>query len=352
MISQLLLDWYAKNARRLPWRDHSDPYAIWISEIMLQQTRVETVIDYFQRWMQTLPDIATLASASEQDVLKQWEGLGYYARARNIHKTAQILRHDYGARLPSEIKQLEKLPGIGKYSAAAISSMAYGQDAAALDGNIRRILTRLFDISSPLGSNGTEAQLRQLAQENLPAGKAGDYNQALMDLGAMICLPRNPKCDQCPLQPVCQAFMRGVQNLRPVRTKKKIVPHYTVCAAIIERDGKVLVARRKAEGLLGGLWEFPGGKQEEGETLAEALQREIKEELGVEIEIGAFFGKYNHAYTHFKITLHAFRCRILHGEPQPLDADTIDWVNHANLSALPMGKIDRLIALRIQQSKA
>jgi len=146
--------------------------------------------------------------------------------------------------------------------------------------------------------------------------------------------------------------MRGVQNLRPVRTKKKIVPHYTVCAAIIERDGKVLVARRKAEGLLGGLWEFPGGKQEEGETLAEALQREIKEELGVEIEIGAFFGKYNHAYTHFKITLHAFRCRILHGEPQPLDADTIDWVNHANLSALPMGKIDRLIALRIQQSKA
>jgi A/G-specific adenine glycosylase len=189
MFDQPLLEWYALNARQLPWRDRSDAYAIWISEIMLQQTRVETVIDYFNRWMQIFPDILTLANASEQDVLKQWEGLGYYSRARNIHKTARILQAEYNCQFPSDVKTLQKLPGIGRYTAAAIASIAFGLDQAALDGNIRRILARVFDIDLPIRTPSAEKIFWQLADENLPSGKAGDYNQALMDLGTEACYP-------------------------------------------------------------------------------------------------------------------------------------------------------------------
>lgn len=350
MISQPLLEWYAIYARQLPWRDHPDPYAIWISEIMLQQTRVETVMDYFTNWMQVFPDIETLANSSEQDVLRQWEGLGYYSRARNIHKTARILQSEFNGHLPADPQTLQKLPGIGRYTAAAITSIAFGVDQAALDGNIRRILARIFDISLPIRTPAAEKLFWELAEENLPAGQAGDYNQALMDLGATICLPGKPKCLLCPLQQHCLAFERGVQEMRPVIPKKNPIPHYIVTAAILQRDQRYLIAQRPAKGLLGGLWEFPGGKQEENETLPAALQREIVEELGCEISVNAQFGEYQHAYTHFRVTLHAFICSVVNGEPQPIEASQLAWVPLQQLSDYPMGKIDRQIAEQLRKN--
>ncbi len=346
-ISRKLLDWYKTQARVLPWRNHPDPYLVWISEIMLQQTRVETVIPYFQRWLQTFPTLEALANSAEQSVLQQWEGLGYYSRARNLHKAAILVQKEWGGKLPAEREQLEKLPGIGKYTSAAIASMAFGKDEATLDGNIRRVLARLFDVSIPARSTAGEKRLWELAWAHLPPGQAGDYNQAWMDLGASICLPKNPRCLLCPLQSECLAFAAGVQNERPVLPVKQKIPHYTVTAAVIQRDQKVLLAQRPPQGLLGGLWEFPGGKQEKGESLPQALQREIEEELACQIEVGAAFGVYKHAFTHFKITLHAFLCHISQGEPYPVEASQLVWVTPQQLADYPMGKVDRQIAEKL-----
>jgi len=350
MISKPLLDWYAKNAREMPWRDHPDPYAIWISEIMLQQTRVDTVIDYFNRWMQVFPDIDSLANSSEQDVLKQWEGLGYYSRARNIHKTARILQTEYQSQLPADPQKLQRLPGIGRYTAAAITSIAFGKDEAALDGNIRRILSRVFDIDLPIRTPAAEKVFWDLAEKQLPPGRAGDYNQALMDLGATICLPGKPKCLLCPIQQHCLAFERGVQELRPVLPEKKPLPHHIVTAAIVYKDERYLLAQRPQNGLLGGLWEFPGGKQETQESLEEALQREIKEELDCEIQVLDHFGVYQHAYTHFRVTLHAYFCNIIKGEPKAIEASQLTWCSLDELTNYPMGKIDRQIAIQLQKN--
>jgi len=343
-----LLGWYAHNARDFPWRGQTDPYAIWISEIMLQQTRVETVIPYYERWMERFPSVEALASASQQEVLSLWEGLGYYSRARNLLRAARMIVQDYGGRLPSSAAELQRLPGIGRYSAGAIASLAFGQDEPTVDGNIRRVLARLFDISLPARSPAGERRVWELAASHLPAGQAGNYNQALMGLGATICTPRAPKCPQCPLARFCQAYALGLQEERPVRAARAEQPHHTVATAVIHQAGQVLIAQRPPEGLLGGLWEFPGGKREPGEDLIGCLQREIKEELGVQVRVGGKLGVYEHAYTHFRITLHAFHCTLLNGgQPQALEHTALHWVAPAELETYPMGKIDRQIASQL-----
>lgn len=313
---------------------------------MLQQTRVDTVIPYFERWMQALPNVAALANASEEDVLRLWEGLGYYSRARNLHKAARLVMEKHDGQIPRRRKELETLPGIGRYTAGAIASIAFGQDEPVLDGNVRRVLARLFDINIPARSCEAENLFWKLAEAWIPSGQAGDFNQAVMDLGATICTPRSPSCERCPLNELCLSFLAGTQEQRPVMNARPAVPHYTVTAAVIRQQDQVLLARRPPEGLLGGMWEFPGGKQEPGETLPACLQREIMEELGVVIEVGPEFGVYEHAYTHFRVTLHAFFCSILKGSPQALEASEIRWVLPQNLGDFPMGKIDRQIASR------
>lgn len=348
-IAQLLLSWYRQNARQLPWRGSPDPYAVWVSEIMLQQTRVDTVIPYFQRWMARFPNVTALAEAPLDEVLRLWEGLGYYSRARNLHRAAQVVTAQYGGQLPAERAALEKLPGIGRYTAGAIASMAFGQDEAALDGNIRRVLARLFDVALPARSPAGEARLWELARQVLPPGEAGDFNQALMDLGSSICTPRSPACLVCPLTSLCRARQLGVQELRPVLEARSAVPHLTVTAAVLRRDSQVLIAQRPPQGLLGGMWEFPGGKLEPGESLPEGLRREIREELAAEIEVGEELGVFEHAYTHFRVTLHAFFCRLSAGEPTALEASQIRWVTVDELAAFPMGKIDRQISRRLAQ---
>jgi A/G-specific adenine glycosylase len=357
----LLLNWYSQHARCLPWRGVQDPYQIWVSEIMLQQTRVETVIPYFERWVVRFPTIDALAAASQQDVLAAWEGLGYYSRARNLHRAAQFLVDHFGGKLPADIRQLRKLPGVGRYTAGAIASIAFGLDQPALDGNIRRVLSRLFDVTEAARSSAFERHLWQLAEEHLPPGRAGEYNQALMDLGALVCTPRAPDCPHCPLADGCQARLLGVQAQRPLAKPRPAIPHYTVTAAVIfaadhpQSDTRVLIAQRPTDGLLGGLWEFPGGKVEPGEDLPVCLQREICEELGVEIEVGEPLGVYRHAFTHFRVTLHAFRCSLrasLVGDDptpilRPIQVADIRWVKPEELVNFPMGKIDRQISGRL-----
>ncbi len=347
-----LLAWYAQNARQLPWRGHPDPYAVWVSEIMLQQTRVETVTPYFQRWMARFPTVATLAEADQQDVLAQWEGLGYYSRARNLHKAARLVVAAHGGKLPADVAALRKLPGIGPYTAGAIASLAFGLDAPVIDGNIRRVLARLFCLREPADSTAGTRRLWELAAEHLPPRRASDYNQGLMELGALICTPRRPRCAACPVQAHCEAHALNLQAELPILKPKPNQPHYTVTAAIITRGDKILLAQRLPDGLLGGMWEFPGGKQEPGETLPACLKREICEELGAEIEVGDAFGIYRHAYTHFRITLHAFCCTLANGEPRPIEAADLRWVTPPELSDYPMGKIDRQIAQQIADRKA
>ncbi|NMB91008.1 MAG: A/G-specific adenine glycosylase [Chloroflexi bacterium] len=347
-LASRLLAWYELHARRLPWRDDPQPYRVWVSEIMLQQTRVETVIPYFERWMARFPSLAALAAADEQAVLQAWEGLGYYSRARNLHRAVRQVVEKWGGEIPARRAQLEQLPGVGHYTSAAIASIAFGQDDAALDGNIRRVLGRVFNVTIPARSSAGEQLFWRLAEENLPPGQAGDYNQALMDLGATVCTPKAPACEGCPLAELCQARALGVQEERPVLAARPEVPHIQVAAAIIQRDGRLLIARRPSNGLLGGLWEYPGGKREDGEDFPACLRREILEELGAEVEVGELFGVYKHAYTHFKVTLHAFRCRLVAGEPQALQASQLRWVTVQELGDYPMGKIDRRISDHLQ----
>ena len=350
LFSTRLLAWYARHARTLPWRGHPDPYAIWVSEIMLQQTRVETVIPYFMHWMRRFPNIEALASVSLQVVLSAWEGLGYYGRARNLHRAAQIVWHDYHGKLPEDPHLLRKLPGVGRYTAAAIASIVFGRDEPTLDGNIRRVLARYFDVSVDARSTAGEREFWKLAAQHLPVGQAGEYNQALMDLGACLCTPKSPDCADCPVEDACQARALEIQEERPVFLPKPAIPHHVVTAAVIRRDDLVLITCRPPHGLLGGLWEFPGGKQQEGEDLATCLRREISEELGVEIEVGKQLGVFLHAYTHFRVTLYAFHCTLLQGEPRPIQAADLRWVSLAELSQYPMGKIDRQISQTLLSS--
>ncbi len=343
-IVSCLLSWYEQNARSLPWRGISDPYAIWVSEVMLQQTRIETVIPYYRRWLATFPTLQSLAHATEDAVLHTWEGLGYYSRARNFQAAARQVLDCHGGRLPDTVEELKKLPGVGRYTAGALASLIHAKDEPALDANARRVLARLIDLSMPASSPQGEEILWQAAKQLIPAGRAGDFNQALMDLGSLVCTPRNPDCPKCPLQPFCRARSLGVQDQRPVGTNKKKIPHITVAAAVIFSDQGVLVARRPPNGLLGGMWEFPGGKKEEGETLEQALRREIMEELGTDIHVGRELGKFNHAYTHFRVTLHAFLCEQAGPQPQALQASELRWVRPDELAGLPMGKIDRQIS--------
>ena len=339
-----LLGWYQVHARSLPWRDQQDPYWVWVSEIMLQQTRVETVIPYFERWMKRFPTLISLSQTSQQNVLSEWEGLGYYSRARNMHQAAKIVIAEFDGHLPREVDQLKQLPGIGRYTAGAIASIAFGKDEPVLDGNIRRVLARVFDVRQPARSAAGEKQLWQLAEENLPPGSAGDYNQALMELGALVCKPRQPSCTTCPFNTICLAHSLGIQEERPLQLSKPPLPHHLVSAAIIQDDQQVLIAQRPAKGLLGGMWEFPGGKLKPGEDLVQGLKREICEELGVDILVGSPFGVYRHAYTHFRVTLHAFLCQLNGSQPSRLFHDQLTWCSVASLHDYPMGKIDRQIS--------
>ena len=316
---------------------------------MLQQTRVETVIPYFEKWMRLFPTIRALAGANEHDVLNVWEGLGYYSRARNLHKAAKIVADQHNAGLPRDLDALRKLPGIGRYTLGAIASIAFGMDVPALDGNIKRVYSRLFDLPEPVDSTAGEKILWQLAETHLPRGQAGDYNQALMDLGATICLPKNPRCLICPLMKICKARINGTQHERPVTKPKKAVPEYIHAAGVIVNRGRVLLAQRPAKGLLAGMWEFPNGRVN-GNPAKELVQAlKVGYNLNLRLKRNkAVLATVQHAYTHFKVTVHAFQCELGLGST-PQNGKLI-WVALNALDDYPMGKIDRQIANMITKT--
>ena len=254
-IRARLLDHYGGAQRDLPWRHRSDPYGIWVSEVMLQQTRVETVIPYYLRWMDRFPDVEALAEASLDEVLSLWKGLGYYGRARNLHRAARIVRERFDGHVPSAPEALRALPGVGEYTAGALQSIAFGRAEAAVDGNVRRVLARLFDLEET-----TPSRVRSLASALVDPARPGDFNQALMELGATVCLPRSPDCDACPISSDCMALEAGTVRLRPPPAKRRTVPVITVAVAVLydQERARFLVRKRPEEGLLAGMWEFPG----------------------------------------------------------------------------------------------
>ena len=350
-IQRKLLAWYDKEKRDLPWRNTKDPYRIWVSEIMLQQTQVKTVIPYYERWIRTLPTIENLSNAPEQKVLKLWEGLGYYSRAKNLKKASQIICKEMNKELPKTVKALQKLPGIGRYTAGAISSIAFGLKAPVLDGNIKRVLSRLFCINENGTTSASEKILWQKSEDLVPDRRPGDFNQALMELGATICTPNSPLCQQCPLQNKCEAFLKVTVGLFPPLKKKISSKKIEVSAGIIIKNNKVYIQQRKKNALMGGLWEFPGGKREKGESPEECLEREIKEEMGVTINILKKIMTIKHTYTQFRVTLHAFTCELQSKQIRPTECQQWKWVSLSNLKKYPFPAANVKIVKHITQNK-
>jgi A/G-specific adenine glycosylase len=318
---------------------------------MLQQTRVETVVPYFDRWMARYPSIQDLAAASESAVLGLWEGLGYYARARNLHRAARLIVEDFEGQIPSDLGALCKLPGVGTYTAAAIASIAFGADEPAVDANVRRVLARAFRVRIEPNSRLAEERFLGIAAAHLPHGRASEFNQALMDLGATVCLPRRPRCGACPVAALCEARKCGAQAQLPLRADRKRIPRFLVDAAVVRRRDLVLIAKRPSKGLLGGLWEFPkttldkiprrrGGVERRLASVLEggyALRLRNREPLAV----------VHHAYSHFRVTVHAYICSTR----AALRQGGLRWVKVDRLARYPMGKVDRRIAERLQSFK-
>ncbi|MCB0191384.1 MAG: A/G-specific adenine glycosylase [Anaerolineae bacterium] len=344
-----LLDWYHKNKRDLPWRGEILPYRIWISEVMLQQTQVATVIPYYLRFLERFPTLEDLAEAPLDDVLKAWEGLGYYARARNLHNAARKIIDKFDGELPETYVDLRELPGFGLYTAASVASIAFGEPVAAVDNNVKRVIARLFAIEQDVKQGQGAVQVQNIAAELVDPEEPGHWTEALIELGALICAPKKPRCGICPLNTLCQARLQGLQLELPFRPPKKRSPHYDVTAAVIRQEDKFLIAQRPLDSMLGGLWEFPGGKCQPDESLPDCLRREIQEELGLDIEVGEPVTAIKHSYTHFKITLHAFYCRIEEGTPQALEVADWRWATLDELDSYAFPRTDLKIIETLRQ---
>lgn len=310
LFQNRLLDWFTINRRDLPWRKTYDPYQIWISEIMLQQTQMDRGVIYFQHWMKKFPDPKSIRAASLQELLKCWEGLGYYSRVKNIRKCAEILIEQYNDRLPETAGELEKLPGIGPYTAGAISSIAFNNNAPVVDGNIGRLFARVFNVDQQLKSPTVKKQLWQKAGEILPQGRAREFNQALMELGALICTPKKPTCSSCPVRQDCFAYRFDVVHARPVKGNiSPIIPLF-MATGILVHQGRIFIQQRLDNDIWGGLWEFPGGSIEKGEAPEKTVIREFMEETGFEVKLKDQITTTCHHYTRYRVTLHGFFCSL------------------------------------------
>ncbi len=343
-IQKKLLQWYKKNKRDLPWRRTRDPYAIWVSEIMLQQTQVATVVPYYQRFLKSFPTVRQLAKADLSKVLKVWEGLGYYSRARNLHRASQIVSNHYHGEIPDQLRDLRTLPGIGRYTAGAILSIAFNREAPVLDGNVKRVLSRLFAIADPPGRGKTEARLWHLSESLIPTGYASSFNQGLMDLGSTICTPKEPHCSQCPLWCLCKGKASGEPERFPTKAIRKQIPQVEAVSAVTLKNGKVLLCQRPPKGLLGGLWEFPNWKSE-GRKNELCLRNRIRDEWGVDVNVKEPIGTFHQTFSHFKLTLHVFHCHPLNGKGRG------KWIPIENLSLFPMSRIHRRIAEKLDAEK-
>ena len=339
-----LAAWYRSDHRDLPWRRTQDPYAIWLSEIMLQQTRVETVIAYYERFLTRFPTVAELAQSPQDQALKLWEGLGYYARCRNLHRAAQEMVEKHDGKVPDTPEELIALPGIGTSTAHAILTFGHGQSHPLLDGNVKRVLSRLYDIDKDIRRSAVQKTMWGHSATLLEnATDPWTHNQAIMELGARLCTPRDPDCGRCPVQSLCDAHAAGTQHERPVSPRRKAIPHKHIGVGVIWQENQVLIQRRPPNGLLGGLWEFPGGKQETNETIEETVRRECAEELGITVRVQGPIAQVKHAYSHFRITLHAFHCQYISGDPEPKAATAWRWSPIEALSDYAFPKANKVV---------
>ncbi len=339
-----LIRWYQKHRRPMPWGRRITPYRIWVGVTMLQQTRVDQMAPYFRRFMKAFPSVKALAEARADDVLRVWEGLGYYARARRLHAAAKWLHANTKSRLPTSAIAWHRLPGVGEYTAAALASICFGEPVPAVDGNVLRIAARFWGLREDVRCASARQTIARRLADVMRGVNASSFNQGLMELGAVICLPRNPLCIRCPLRPSCVAFYQGHQNRLPRKRRKTTVPHRYVAAAVIWRNGRILITRRRSDQMLGGLWEFPGGKQEQGETLEETARREILEETGLSIRVIRPYLTIRHDYSHLRVTLTAFACQALPGRARPLHVAAVRWVRPDELANYPFPRANRRIA--------
>lgn len=328
--------------RSMPWRSRPTPYRVWISEVMLQQTQVATVIPYFLRFLGRFPDVRALAAADLQDVLKLWEGLGYYSRARNLHAAARQVVGRRGGRLPQTAEEWRALPGIGRYTANAIASIAFGEKVPVVDGNVVRVFSRFWALGGKSRGRLTATLYGRLGAAIRDVDPSS-FNQGAMELGALVCKPRDPKCGWCPLSRWCRAFRTGRADAFPARRKTAAVPHHEIAAGVIWKRGRILIARRRYDQMLGGLWEFPGGKREKREPLGRTVAREIREETGLEVRVGDVAAVVKHAYSHFRITLTVFRCEWVSGTARPRTSAELKWIWPRELKRYPMPRANRKI---------
>ena len=338
-----LLNWFDRHQRRLPWRDDSRPYYVWLSEVMLQQTQVDTVVPYFERFVQAFPDIATLAAADQQAVLKLWEGLGYYSRARNLHKTARMLVAQHGGELPEDAEALGRLPGFGPYTTAAVGSIAFGHPLPVVDGNVLRVFCRFWGIDTDIRQPRVRKELQTRLTPFIAAAPPSAFNQAIMEVGALVCRPRAPRCDACPLQGDCAAFRTGRTAELPVRSARRPLPHHQVAVGVVWKDATFLMARRRQDQMLGGLWVFPGGRLKPDEMPAETLGPKIQAQTGLCVRVGHPYCRVEHGYTHFRMTLTAYRCEWRGGEPKALAGDEVRWVGLRDVGAYPLPKANHKV---------
>ena len=305
---------------------------------MLQQTQVKTVIPFFNRFLIRFPTIYDLAASDQQSILKLWEGLGYYSRARNLHRAAQIIVNNFKGVIPNNPKDLLALPGIGDYIASAILSIAFNQAFAVVDGNVKRVLARLFKMDAPLNLASSHSGFKKKAEDMLYVPDPAKYNQAIMELGALVCTPSSPKCEICPIQSECQAYLSNTVEMYPRRIKSKATPLYNIAVGVVVKNKKILITRRKSEGLLGGLWEFPGGRIKKRESTEKACVREILEKTGLNVEICQYLTQVKHAFTHFRITVDVYICNYANGMVELNGPVDYKWISINQIDDYPLHK--------------
>ncbi len=358
-MQRALLRWYASHRRDFPWRRNPTPYRILISEFMLQQTRAETVVPYFERFMKTFPTVRSLARSPLSRVLQAWAGLGYYARARHLHEAARGICRNYGGRIPSRKEDLQRLPGLGPYAAGAVASIAFGEPQAALDGNVARVTSRLFALNAgPPATPGQKKQLERLAESLIPADRASDFNQALMDLGAMVCLPVRPRCSVCPVRRIC--IGKG-KALTVKKGEKKKPREEKWLIAVIEREGRYFLFLNEKTGLLSGLWQFPTKMVERRERPIRqtrmdvkeqsALEKKVQDEFAMEIQVQAPLPQQKYLFTHISATLKPYLCSLIGMGNDLSNSPKVRWVKPANFSRYPISTAMRKIAALIPKTR-